>query len=117
MNWKLFAILSVMLISTGLSSKAQEHKVEIQTSAICEMCQYAIEKEMAFEKGVKNAELDLDTKKLLVFYNPKKTSPDIIRKRVALTGYHADSLQRDPEAYANLPECCKDGAHADDSRH
>lgn len=105
--------IALMLLGS-LAVSAQDHYVEIQTSAICEMCQYAIEKEMAYEKGVKNATLDLDSKKLLVYYNPKKTNPETIRTRVTLTGYHADSLRRDPEAYAKLPACCKDGAHQED---
>lgn len=108
-------IVVALILICAYQLKGQDaSKVEIQTSAICEMCQYAIEKEMAFEKGVKSAILDLDTKKLTVFYNPKRTDPGKIRTRVTLTGYHADSLKRDPEAYANLPACCKDGAHADE---
>lgn len=107
-------ILIALILICGVRLNAQDHKVEIKTSAICEMCQYAIEKEMAFEKGVKSAELDLDTKILTVFYKPKKTNADKIRKRVSLTGYHADSVKRDPEAYEKLPDCCKDGAHANE---
>ncbi|MFY0601314.1 MAG: heavy-metal-associated domain-containing protein [Cyclobacteriaceae bacterium] len=105
-----------LLILISISTQAQEkyHKVEIKTSAVCEMCQYAIEKEMAFEKGVKSAILDLETKNLLVTYHANKTSVEQIRKRIALTGYHADSIRRDSIAYKNLPLCCKDGAHSDE---
>ncbi|MFY0628418.1 MAG: heavy-metal-associated domain-containing protein [Reichenbachiella sp.] len=93
---------------------AKGYQVEIKTSAICEMCQYAIEKELAYEKGVKSANLNLDNKVITVVYNEKKTSPETIRKRISLTGYHADNVQRDLKAYDDLPMCCKDGAHADD---
>ncbi len=86
-------------------------KLEIQTSAICEMCQYTIEKALAYEKGVKIAELNLDNKVVTVIYNDKKTDPETIRKRIALTGYHADTVARDAQAYENLPMCCQDGAH------
>jgi cation transport ATPase len=75
------------------------------------MCQYTIEKDLAFEKGVKYALLDVDTKILTVAFKQKKTDPNKIRVRVTKVGYHADSLKRDPKAYEDLPNCCKDGAH------
>jgi len=87
------------------------YKVDIKTSAICEMCKEAIEYDLTFEKGVKNAILNLDNKVVSVVYNPDKTNPQTIRERITRVGYHADTLKRDPEAYNNLPFCCKDGGH------
>lgn len=110
-------ILTLLLVGTTVISYAQKkesYKVEIQTSAICEMCQYAIEYELSYTKGVKNATLDLETKKVLVEYNDKKISPEQIRKAITMVGYHADDMERDPEAYKKLPACCKDGAHEND---
>ena len=86
-------------------------KIEIQTSAICEMCQYTLEKDLAFEKGVKEATLNLDDKVMTILYNPKKTDPQTLRERITKVGYHADTLERNPIAYENLPMCCKDGSH------
>lgn len=87
------------------------HKVEIKTSAICEMCQYTLEKDLAFEKGVKEATLNLDDKVMTVIFNPNKTDAQTIRERITLIGYHADTLSRDSDAYDKLPMCCKDGSH------
>ncbi len=87
------------------------YRIDIKTSAICEMCKEAIEKDLTFEKGVKNVNLNLENKVVSVVYNEKKTNPDIIRKRITQVGYHADNMSRDSEAYENLPFCCKDGAH------
>ena len=86
-------------------------KIEIQTSAICEMCQYTLESDLAFEKGVKEATLDLNNKILSITYNPKKTDPQVLRERITQIGYHADTLARDQSAYDKLPFCCKDGSH------
>ena len=86
-------------------------KIEIQTSAICEMCQYALEKDLAFEKGVKEATLNLDDKVMTILFNPKKTDAQTLRERITLVGYHADTLARDAAAYEKLPHCCKDGSH------
>jgi copper chaperone CopZ len=90
---------------------ADGFKVVIKTSAICEMCKEAIEYDLAFEKGVKSAELNLDTKEVTVVYNGKKTDAQTIRKRITMVGYHADDLVRDAKAYEKLPFCCKDGGH------
>ncbi len=87
------------------------YKIEIQTSAICEMCQYTLEKDLAFEKGVKEATLNLDDKVMTILYNPKKTDAQTLRERITKVGYHADTLARNPISYSKLPMCCKDGSH------
>lgn len=116
------SLLTLLLLSTSLILHGQKapmevaggFQVEIQTSAICEMCKYAIEYDLAFEKGVKTAELDLENKVVTIIYNRKKTDPEKLRTRITMVGYHADGQKRDSTAYENLPFCCKDGAHADD---
>lgn len=107
-------IFLIAFISISFFVKAQTKKVEIKTSAICIMCKNTIEEDLAFEKGVKSSDLDLETKMLTVAFNSKKTTADKIRTRITKVGYHADSLQRDEKAYNKLPDCCKDGAHQDE---
>lgn len=92
-------------------NQKKDGEVKIQTSAQCEMCKDRIEKNMAFEKGVKAVELDLDTKILTVTYNEKKTDPETLRRAVTKIGYDADDLEADLRAYEKLPECCKKGGH------
>jgi periplasmic mercuric ion binding protein len=92
-------------------NQKKESEVKIQTSAQCEMCKTRIEKDMAFEKGVKSAELDLETKVLTVTYNEKKTDREKLRNAVTKIGYDADDMEADPKAYSKLPECCKKGGH------
>ena len=104
---------SITILIFAGKATAQDETIQIKTSAICEMCKYTIEKDMAFEKGVKSADLNLENKVLTVVYSPKKTDADKIRKRITMVGYNADEYTRDPEAYKNLPACCKDGAHGD----
>jgi mercuric ion binding protein len=107
-------IVILMLLVGSIAAKAQTEKVQIKTSAICGMCKNTIERDMAFEKGVKTADLDLETMVLTVEYNSKKTDADKIRKRISEVGYNADSVKRDQKAYDALDPCCKDGAHQDD---
>ena len=117
MKTKIITSLSFFLLSLAVFAQKEPvkvdkgYQVEIKTSAVCEMCKEAIESDLVFEKGVKEVNLDVDTKVLTVVYNEKKTDPVTIRKRVAKVGYNADDIKRDPEAYENLPMCCQDGAH------
>jgi periplasmic mercuric ion binding protein len=85
--------------------------VKIKTSAVCDMCKETIEKAMAFEKGLKKSNLDVDSKMLSVWFNPKKTNSQDIRISVTKIGYDADNLPAQNKAYQKLNECCKKDAH------
>ncbi|MFT6856479.1 MAG: mercuric ion binding protein [Cyclobacteriaceae bacterium] len=95
---------------------ADGFEVKILTSAVCEMCKYTIEKDLAFEKGVKSSDLDVDSKILTVVYS-KRTDADKLRKRISEIGYHADEVNRVKKAYDALPSCCQDGAHGSAMPH
>ena len=114
----LIAVLAIGYSQTFGQSEpikvAQGYKIDIKTSAVCSMCKEAIEYDLAFEKGVKSATLDVPSKVVTVVYNPKKTDADKIRKRITKVGYHADNFERDSVAYEKLPFCCKDGTHEDE---
>lgn len=84
--------------------------IKIQTSAICGSCKARIEKNMAFEKGVIDVVLDLETKIATITYKTSKTSPDALRLAMSKIGYDADNIPADPVAYEKLPACCKKGA-------
>lgn len=83
---------------------------KIKTSAVCDMCKETLEKAMAYEKGVKESSLDVDSKVLTVKFDPKKTSLEKIRMAVVKTGYDADGILADEKAYDNLDACCKKDA-------
>jgi copper chaperone CopZ len=86
--------------------------IKLKTSAVCEMCKETMEKAMAYEKGVKNSDLHVDSKVLTVTYDPRKTNSIKIKQAVAKSGYDADDLPADARAYERLHSCCKkDSAH------
>lgn len=108
----IFTTLSIITFAQKTPVEvADGYKIEIKTSAICEMCKETLEYDLAFEKGVKEAVLNLDDKVLSITYNPKRTDPDKLRERITKVGYHADWIERDIESYKKLPFCCKDGSH------
>lgn len=103
-------ILLLLSLIAGISSFAQKNSptvIKILTSAQCNMCKERIEKAMAYERGVKESVLDLDSKILTVSYLSNKTTPEKIKKAVAGVGYDADDVPADQKAYEALPPCCK----------
>lgn len=104
-------IIVVILIKN--STYAQETKkvddVKILTSAVCGMCKDRIEQNIAFEKGVTDVVLDLDTKIATIKYKTSKTNPDKLRLAISNLGYDADSIPANKVAYDKLPPCCKKG--------
>jgi len=109
----LFLIVALL---SGQSVFAQSEKgskydtITIQTSAVCQQCKDRLEHDMAFEKGVKAVNLDLDTKVLTVVVKKSKNTRENLKKAVTKIGYDADDLAADKRAYDRLPDCCKKDA-------
>ena len=105
----LFLILTVMLnvLSAGAFAQKNDSTIVIQTSGHCGDCKETIEKALAFTKGVKKADFEAETGKVIVVYNATKTGPEKLRTAISKAGYDADSLQADPDAYNRLKACCK----------
>lgn len=114
---KKLAFIFGLLLLTSFVSNAQDKKsttetITIKTSAVCDMCKNTLEKAMAYEKGVKKADLNVETKLFTITYNPQKTNPEKIKKAINKAGYDADESPADAKAYENLNACCKK-----DSKH
>ena len=110
--------LLLALVLLGFSAFAQKEAkqkktetIEILTSAVCGMCKDKIEISLYGLKGVKSAVLDVPSKVVTVKYKPSDVTPEQIRTAISLSGYDADGLPADPQAYEKLHYCCKKDAH------
>ena len=111
LNMTILVTMMILLMNcSGYSQDKKNTEIKIKTSAVCGMCKDRIEQGLAFEKGIKDASLDVETKILTVKYNPFKITPDEIRKLISKLGYDADSVTADKTAYDKLPKCCKKDA-------
>lgn len=117
-NNKLIWLSFIFVLGFVVQAQAQKTKkrkkvetISIKTSAQCGMCKDRIEKAMAYEKGVKKAVLDVDSKILTVTYKTRKTNPKKLRKAVSKVGYDADKVVAEEKAYSKLPMCCQKGGH------
>jgi periplasmic mercuric ion binding protein len=102
-------ILSTLVL-LGLHASAQENKhakLDIQTNAVCDMCEQTIEKELIYEKGVKHVDVLLASNIVHVEYDDKRTTPEKLRTALTKLGYAADGQLPDAKAREALPDCCK----------
>ncbi|GAB3947437.1 hypothetical protein GCM10028805_19690 [Spirosoma harenae] len=116
-NLVLTALTSLIILGNSFASTStrddKEKEVKIKTSAICGMCKARIERNLTFEKGVKEANLDVKSKVVTIKYNPAKTDVDKLKANISKTGYDADELVADEAGYNKLPSCCKKGGGTD----
>jgi mercuric ion binding protein len=96
-------------VSDSTSNEDGTVTIRILTSSQCDMCKDILEKAMAYEKGVKSSELNVDTQIFTVTFNPKKTNSLKIKQAINKSGYDADDMVADERGYNNLPACCKKG--------
>jgi copper chaperone CopZ len=108
MKMRTTAVIIMILAVTGVfGQEGKFAEIKIKTSSQCDMCKERIEETLAFERGVKKSELDLETQIVTVEYRKNKTSPEKIRKAISKAGYDADDVAADKKAYSKLPACCK----------
>ncbi|GAB4034531.1 heavy-metal-associated domain-containing protein [Spirosoma jeollabukense] len=113
----LTALTSLLILGNSFASAPtrddKEKEVKIKTSAICGMCKARIERNLAFEKGVKESDLDVKTKVVTIKYNPAKTDVAKLKANISKTGYDAEEVPADEAGYNKLPSCCKKGGGMD----
>jgi periplasmic mercuric ion binding protein len=104
-------LLAFVLANPSFSQEKKKNyeEVQIQTTAVCGMCEERIESNIAYEKGVKNVELNDSTKIVTIGFDPRKTNAGNLRTAISKLGYDADDVVADPVAYSKLPACCQKG--------
>ncbi len=111
MKTKIFMLMIAFLpiISFGQEAVKKINTVTIQTSAECGSCKTRLEEGLNYTKGIKYAELDLETKKIEVRYVTSKISFREVKEAISKIGYDADEVKAIPSAVEKLPACCKPG--------
>lgn len=107
---KVLGILMLLFVFNGTAqeTKSRTTTLNIQTSAVCEMCKDRIEEDLNYAKGIVFAELNLDNKVVTIKYKTKLITADQIREIISKIGYHADDVERIKESFDALPGCCRD---------
>jgi mercuric ion binding protein len=103
----LFALVGLVSIGFGQAKKAVQ-TVTIKTPTVqCEMCKDRIERVLTREPGVQKSTVDFKKKTTKVTFISERTNIENIKTAIANTGYDADDITANEEAYKKLPSCCK----------
>jgi copper chaperone CopZ len=90
-------IVGIFLMSTSIiaqeKTKKNNEKVKYWVSMDCENCKAKIEKNIAYEKGVKDMIVDLDTKTVTLTYKSGKTTPEKLEKAIQELGYKTERIE------------------------
>lgn len=102
-------IMILLLFVSFASCNAQiknETSITEKIAGNCGMCKKTIEKAGNL-KNEASVNWDKESKIATITFDSKKTSKDVILKRIALAGYDNNSYLAPKEAYDNLPQCCQ----------
>ena len=107
----ILALGSVIAFSINAQSSNSETivvktKIYCDHCKECESCSGRIQRDLSFDKGILQVELDEKLMTIKVEYNPKKTTPEEIRKKISMYGFDADEVKADSLAVTKLDECC-----------
>ncbi len=107
-NIRLVLVLIIFALGVSVQAKKKKKKVTIDTITVfgnCGMCKTRIEAALD-AKGVKSAEWNIQTKKLVVAYVPAKISLEEIKALVTAAGHDTETKKAEDAVYKTLPGCC-----------
>ena len=104
----LFGLLMSGITFSQHDKKVNKYKVvDIKASMTCNDCKENIEKNIAFEKGVKDLDVNLDTKIVTIKYDTQKTNPEKLQKAIQDLKYTAEIVKvYDFEKEDSKSQCC-----------
>ena len=100
----LYGCLSI--INNNSTNKIKIDEINIPT-AQCNMCVANIENALNEIDGILKYKVELKSYKVKVKYNADKISLQSIEQLISKTGYQANNLTADVEAYNKLSMCCR----------
>ena len=95
MKTKILIISIIAVFMATLSVEAQNKKtnhnktVTFEVTITCENCKKTIEKNIAFEKGMKDMKVDLDNKLVTLTFDSRKNNEQKIIEAFSKLGYDA----------------------------
>lgn len=104
----LMILLAVGLFSVRANAGTNDTTVVFKTSVLCDMCKERIERELVFEKGVREVKVDVKAKTVQVVFRKDKNNTEKLKKAISKLGYRADNITADPKAFKKLPACCRE---------
>lgn len=92
--------------NTATIKNTEETKIALATMQ-CTTCKKNITKALKTDAGVKDINVNIDGKFVVINYDKTVTSLDKLEGIITAAGYDANGKKADPKAYEKLDECCK----------
>jgi periplasmic mercuric ion binding protein len=102
-----FLIASLLCISVMSFAQAVKTATIKLPTVQCQECKERIENFVSHEDGIQKFVVDYKRKTAKVTYITDRINIETIRTDIANSGYDADDVTANPEAYQKLPTCCK----------
>ncbi len=115
-----FQIALMVFLSTSIQAKTLDDRPSPATlkvmhtetdsfkvSGNCGMCKRTIEGALKDLEGVVSATWDVDSKMILINYNPHHITLPEIKQKIADVGYDTDTIKAKKADYDGLPGCCQ----------
>lgn len=106
MKTKMMIITLFMVFGISLSAFSQEKTIVMKCNVDCNGCKTEIEKNMAFEKGVKSVDASVETKEVTIVYNEKKTNAQTLSEALKKVGYTNEIVSEQKCEPGCKKECC-----------
>jgi len=106
-------LLFLLIATTGVSFFASAQTKTLLTAKIntptvqCDMCKERIESYLKRYDGVSYVSVNVKKKETTVKYLTDRTNIENKKTAIANAGYVADDVPANPDAYKDLPKCCK----------
>ncbi len=101
-------VCSILLISTVFAQQKAIAKAIIQTPTLqCEACKNRVEQHLFKEDGMSSVKADYRKHTVAVTWYRDRTNIENIKTSIANTGYDADDVTADEDAYNRLPKTCR----------
>lgn len=104
---KIGLIIGILFMTLTVSSQNKNARAIIEVDGVCGMCKQRIEKAALNTKGVKSAIWNVETHKLSLIMDERKTNLKTIQQNIANVGHDTQDIECSTEAYNSLHGCCK----------
>ncbi|KAB2879363.1 hypothetical protein F9K33_09615 [bacterium] len=107
MLYSIAYFVSVLVVmSCGKEVKTEKAIVKIPTS-ICGECANTIKTAVMKLDGIKNVDVNTDTKLAMIEFIPASVKVSEIEDAIVMSGYGANDKAANKEAFEKLPDCCR----------
>lgn len=105
----LFLLTAITAVSLSASAQTKTSlTAKINTPTVqCDMCKERIESYLKRYDGVLSVNVNVKKKETTVKYLTDRTNIENLKTAIANAGYDADDVPANPDAYKELPKCCK----------